>query len=141
MRRERPKTLADYAPLFFPALMLVVFFVVPFSIMIAVSFFKRNPSGFYTPDFVFDNYARFLTTFFGSVLGFSLMLAILVAVCCVVIAFPFTYLLTKRPRAVQTVWLVALLSVLSLSEVIIGFAWSTLFPARPASPIFLSPSG
>lgn len=80
-----------------------------------------------TPDFVFDNYARFLTTFFGSVLGFSLLLAILVAVCCVVIAFPFTYLLTKRPRAVQTLWLVGLLSVLSLSEVIIGFAWSTLF--------------
>ena len=55
------------------------------------------------------------------------MLAIMVAICCVAIAFPFTYLLTKRSRKVQTVWLVCLLSVLSLSEVIIGFAWSTLF--------------
>ncbi|ESX12753.1 MULTISPECIES: ABC transporter permease [unclassified Mesorhizobium] len=127
MRREAPKSLADYTPLFFPALMLIVFFVVPFSTMIAVSFFKRNPSGFYTPDFVFDNYARFLSVFFGGVLGFSLMLAVLVAVCCVAIAFPFTYLLTRRPRRVQTLWLVGLLSVLSLSEVIIGFAWSTLF--------------
>ncbi|MER9002462.1 MULTISPECIES: ABC transporter permease [unclassified Mesorhizobium] len=127
MRREAPKSIADYTPLFFPALMLVVFFVVPFSTMIAVSFFKRNPSGFYTPDFVFDNYARFLSVFFGGVLGFSLLLAVLVAVCCVAIAFPFTYLLTRRPRRVQTLWLVGLLSVLSLSEVIIGFAWSTLF--------------
>ncbi|ESY17128.1 MULTISPECIES: ABC transporter permease [unclassified Mesorhizobium] len=127
MRREAPKSLADYTPLFFPALMLIVFFVVPFSTMIAVSFFKRNPSGFYTPDFVFDNYARFLSVFFGGVLGFSLLLAVLVAVCCVAIAFPFTYLLTRRPRRVQTLWLVGLLSVLSLSEVIIGFAWSTLF--------------
>ncbi|MEP9370696.1 ABC transporter permease [Mesorhizobium sp. KR1-2] len=127
MRREAPKTVADYAPLIYPAVMLVVFFVVPFSTMIAVSFFKRNPSGFYTPDFVFDNYARFLSTFFGSVLGFSLMLAVLVAICCVGIAFPFTYLLTKCTRKVQTVWLVCLLSVLSLSEVIIGFSWSTLF--------------
>ncbi len=127
MRREAPKSVADYTPLFFPALMLIVFFVVPFSTMIAVSFFKRNPSGFYTPDFVFDNYARFLSVFFGGVLGFSLMLAVLVAVCCVAIAFPFTYLLTRRPRRVQTLWLVGLLSVLSLSEVIIGFAWSTLF--------------
>ena len=106
--------------------MLIVFFVVPFSTMIAVSFFKRDPAGFYTTDFVFDNYARFLSTFFGSVLGFSLMLAVAVALCCVIVAFPFTYLLTKRPRRVQTVWLVCLLSVLSLSEVIIGFAWSTL---------------
>lgn len=127
MRREPPRSAADYAPLAFPALMLIVFFVVPFSIMIAVSFFKRDPAGFYKPDFVLDNYARFLSAFFGEVLGFSLMLAVTVAACCIVVAFPFTYLLTKRPRRVQTVWLVGLLSVLSLSEVIIGFAWSTLF--------------
>jgi putative spermidine/putrescine transport system permease protein len=107
--------------------MLTVFFVVPFSIMIAVSFFRRDPAGFYTPDFVFDNYARFLSVFFGGVLGFSLLLAVLVAACCVAIAFPFTFLLTRCSRRVQTVWLVCLLSVLSLSEVIIGFAWSTLF--------------
>lgn len=127
MRREKPRSVADYAPLVFPGLMLIVFFVVPFSTMIAVSFFRRDPAGFYMPDFVLDNYARFLSTFFGSVLGFSLMLAMTVAVCCVAIGLPFTFLLTKRSRAVQTVWLVALLSILSLSEVIIGFAWSTLF--------------
>ncbi|GLS30024.1 putative spermidine/putrescine transport system permease protein [Mesorhizobium albiziae] len=127
MRREPPRTLADYTPLAFPALMLIVFFVIPFSTMIAVSFFQRNPAGFYTPDFVFDNYARFLSLFFAKVLGFSLMLAVLVAVCCIAIAFPFTYLLTRQSRKMQTVWLVCLLSVLSLSEVIIGFAWQTLF--------------
>lgn len=127
MRREPPRSLADYTPLFFPAVMLTVFFVVPFSIMIVVSFFERDPAGFYRTDFVLENYARFLSTFFGSVLGFSLMLAIAVAACCVVIGFPFTFLLTKRSRRVQTIWLVCLLSILSLSEVIIGFAWSTLF--------------
>ena len=87
MRREPARALADYTPLFFPALMLIVFFVVPFSIMIAVSFFKRNPSGFYTPDFVFDNYARFLTAFFGSVLGFSLLLCALRGVAGVALWF------------------------------------------------------
>jgi putative spermidine/putrescine transport system permease protein len=127
MRREAPKSVVDYTPLFFPAIMLIVFFVLPFSTMIAVSFFKRDPAGFYTPDFVFDNYARFFSLFFATRLGFSLMLAVLVAICCVAIAFPFTYLLTRQPRRVQTIWLVCLLSVLSLSEVIIGFAWSTLF--------------
>ncbi|MGO4438924.1 ABC transporter permease [Rhizobium sp. RAF56] len=127
MRREPPQTLADYGPLAFPAAMLTVFFVIPFGTMIAVSFFKRQQGGFYTPDFVFDNYARFISLFFGKVLGFSLMLAICVAVCCVVLGIPFTYLLTKMGRKAQVLWLVALLSILSLSEVIIGFAWSTLF--------------
>jgi len=127
MRREKPQTIADYAPLLFPATMLIVFFVLPFGTMIAVSFFKRMQGGFYTPDFVFENYARFLSMFFAGVLGFSLMLAIVVAICCVVLALPFTYLLTRMTRRAQIAWLVALLSVLSLSEVIIGFAWSTLF--------------
>jgi putative spermidine/putrescine transport system permease protein len=127
MRPEPPRRLRDYAPLVFPAVMLTVFFVVPFGIMVSVSFFRRQQGGFYTPDFVLSNYERFLTVFFGNVLGFSLMLAALVAVGCVVLAFPFTYLLTRMPRRQQIVWLVALLSILSLSEVIIGFAWSTIF--------------
>ena len=60
-------------------------------------------------------------------LGFSLFLAVAVAICCVVLAVPFTYLLSRAKRRTQVLWLVALLSILSLSEVIIGFAWSTLF--------------
>lgn len=127
MRREAPQKLTDYGPLVFPAGMLITFFVIPFATMIAVSFFKRNPSGFYTPDFVFENYERFLSLFFGKVLGFSLFLAVTVAICCVVLAVPFTYLLSRAKRRTQVLWLVALLSILSLSEVIIGFAWSTLF--------------
>ena len=127
MRQERAKTLSDHLPLAFPAAMLVVFFVVPFGIMIAVSFFRRQQGGFYTVDFVLANYERFLTPFFGSVLGFSLFLAAAVAVCCVALSFPFTSFLAGRSRRVQVYWLVGLLAILSLSEVIIGFAWSTLF--------------
>lgn len=152
MRREAPQKLTDYGPLLFPAGMLITFFVVPFATMIAVSFFKRNPSGFYTPDFVFENYARFLSLFFGKVLGFSLFLAVTVAICCVVLAVPFTYLLSRARRRTQVLWLVALLSILSLSEVIIGFAWSTLFSRTAgitnlfvmlgilAQPVALNPS-
>jgi putative spermidine/putrescine transport system permease protein len=126
MKREPPQSIADYGPLFFPAGMLLLFFVVPFGTMIAVSFFQRQEGGFYTPAFVLSNYERFLSAFFGGVLGFSLLLAIAVAICCVVLALPFTYLLSKLSRRLQVIWLVGLLSVLSLSEVIIGFAWSTL---------------
>ena len=126
MIRRAPRTVAEHAPILFPALMLVVFFVIPFSLMIAVSVFRRVPGGFYEPDFVLSNYERFLTGFFGGVMSFSLGLAALVAAVAVGIAFPFTYRLVRLPRANQIRWLVFLLSILSLSEVIIGFAWSTL---------------
>ena len=93
-------------PLVFPAAMLIVFFVAPFGTMIAVSFFKRQQGGFYTPGFVFDNYARFLSPFFGGVLTFSLFLSITVAVVAVAIATPFTYLLVRSSRRAQVAWLV-----------------------------------
>lgn len=127
MRREPPRRALDYAPIAWPAAMLVVFFVIPFATMIAVSFFQRDAAAFYTPAFVFSNYERFLTPFFARILGFSLFLAMLVSAVAVTIAFPFTWSLVRLPRRRQVVWLVAILSVLSLSEVIIGFAWSTLF--------------
>lgn len=126
MRREPARGLVQHLPVIFPGLMLTIFFIVPFGTMVAVSFFRRQQGGFYVPDFVLANYARFLTPFFGNVLVFSLYLAIAVAVVSLIIAVPFTYLIARSRRLTQVIWLVALLSILSLSEVIIGFAWSTL---------------
>jgi putative spermidine/putrescine transport system permease protein len=122
----KPRGVSQYALILYPALMLGLFFVVPFATMLAVSFFQRVEGAFYTPAFVLDNYARFLTPFFGRALGFSILLAGVAAIACVAVAFPFTYELTRMKRRVQVRWLVFILAVLSLSEVIIGFAWSTL---------------
>ncbi len=110
----------------YPAAMLLVFFLIPFGIMVVVSFFHRVEGAFFEPAFEFANYARFLSPFFGKILATSIGLSAAAAVIGVVVAFPFTYFLTTMPRRQQTVILVFLLSVLSLSEVIIGFAWSTL---------------
>lgn len=122
----KPNGFSQHAVLLYPALMLGVFFVVPFGTMLAVSFFHRVEGAFYEPAFEIDNYARFLSAFFGRALGFSILLAGLAALVSVAVAFPFTYLMTRLRRRVQVRWLVLILAVLSLSEVIIGFSWSTL---------------
>lgn len=110
----------------YPALMLTVFFVGPFAIMLAVSFFHRVEGGFFEPAFEWSNYARLLSPFFAKIMATSVGLSAAAAVIAVVVAFPFTVLLNRMTRQTQTLVLVFLLSVLSLSEVIIGFAWSTL---------------
>ncbi len=110
----------------FPALALVIFFLIPFGIMLTVSFFHRVPEAFYEPAFEFANYARFFSLFFGKILVFSMFVSACAAVLAVVIGFPFTYFLSQMPRRQQIPLIVFLLAVLSLSEVIIGFAWSTL---------------
>lgn len=122
---DRPQGLA-WAAFLWPALALTVFFLIPFGIMLSVSFFHRVEGAFYEPAFELANYARFLTPFFGGVLAFSLGISALAAAIVVTTVFPFTYLLTRLPRGRQVPFLVFILAVLSLSEVIVGFAWSTL---------------
>ncbi len=125
---ERPafEGLRRHAPLIYPAVMLCVFFVVPFAIMLAVSFFHRVEGAFFEPAFELANYARFITPFFGGALAFSLYISALAGAIVICVAFPFTYFLTRMRRRSQVHFLVFILAVLSLSEVIIGFSWSTL---------------
>ncbi len=115
-----------HLPPAYASLMLGLFFLIPLGIMLAVSFFHRVEGAFYEPAFEFANYARFLDAFFIKILAFSIGLSISAAVIAVLIAFPFTYSLTRASRSTQVFALVFLLAVLSLSEVIIGFSWSTL---------------
>lgn len=112
--------------LVYPSLMLGLFFAAPFAIMLATSFYHRVEGGLYAPGFELTHYRRFLSAFFLEHLGFSLFVAALAGVICVAIAFPFSFWLTRLGRRSQVVWLVLLLSVLSLSEVIVGFSWSVL---------------
>lgn len=109
-----------------PASWLLVFFVVPFLIMLSVSVAHRVPGGFYEPGFELDSYLRFFSPFFGRILLTSILISASAAAICVVLAFPFTLILARMKQRGQTIVLVILLSVLSLSEVIIGFSLSTL---------------
>jgi putative spermidine/putrescine transport system permease protein len=126
MINENPKGIKAYVPIIYPALMLGIFFLIPFGTMVTISFFQRQIGGFYNPIFDLNNYGNLFTMFFARVLVFSLYIAGLSAAVCVSIGFPFTYLITRLRRRTQVLWLVFLLSVLSLSEVIIGFSWSLL---------------
>lgn len=126
MRGAGAQNLRPYGVLAYPALMMGVFFVAPFGIMVAVSFFHRVEGGFYEPGFELTNYGRFFTPLFIDHMRFSLYVAALAAVICVIVGFPFTYLVTRMRRSAQVPILVLLLCVLSLSEVIIGFSWSIL---------------
>lgn len=121
----RQKPTPGWLP-FLPAAWLVVFFLVPFAIMLTVSVAHRVQGGFYEPGFEFDSYMRFFSVFFGRILLTSVLISVGAAVICVLLAFPFTLGLARMNKRGQTLVLVILLSVLSLSEVIIGFSLSTL---------------
>jgi putative spermidine/putrescine transport system permease protein len=109
-----------------PLAFLVVFFLLPFGIMVATSFYHRIAGGFYESGFELASWRRLFSRVFLERTGFSLLISLLAGGVCIVVAFPFTYFLSRMRRRPHVALLIVVMSALSLSEVIVGFTWSVL---------------
>ena len=130
--------------------LLALLCLVPFLFVLTISFGHKIEGAGWAFGFEFSHYKRF---FLGATwpetfqslyiqrLGYSLFFAAIGAVIAVALAFPFTYFLTRMSRRAQTVWLVVLLSSLSLSEVFIVMGWDILLSARSGLPALLDGIG
>jgi putative spermidine/putrescine transport system permease protein len=123
--RERPSRGA-YLVLAFPVAMLVIFFLIPFGIMVATSFYHRVEGGFYVPGFELDSWQRLFRGVFLDRTLFSIWISLLAGAVCIAVAFPFTYFLTRMGRRPHVTLLIVVMSALSLSEVIVAFSWTVL---------------
>ena len=126
MSERRRPTRGAYGVLSFPVGMLLVFFVAPFGIMIAYSFYRRIQGGFYEPAFDLASWHRLFEPVFLDRALFSIGISLLAGAVCIVVAFPFTFFLTRMRRRAHVALLILVLSALSLSEVIVGFSWSVV---------------
>ncbi len=117
--------------LLWPSLVVVFFFVVPFGLLLRASVAIPGFGAFGAGGFDLHNYSglAFDSSFIDSV-AFSLALAAGVAVISLLLSFPFTFWVTCMGRRAQVVWLVFLLTTLSLSEVLITFAWQVMLAKR-----------
>jgi putative spermidine/putrescine transport system permease protein len=117
--------------LFWPSLVILLFFVVPFILLLRVSVARPGWGAVGAGGFDLENYSGLAMDggFIHSV-GFSLTLAAGVAVIGLSLSFPFTFWITRMTRRAQVVWLVFLLTTLSLSEVLITFAWQVMLAKR-----------
>jgi putative spermidine/putrescine transport system permease protein len=126
MSERRPPSRGTYGVLVIPTLVLGVFFLVPFGMMVATSFYHRIEGGFYEPAFELDSWRRLFSEVFLERTAFSIGIALLAGAVCIVVAFPFTFFLTRMRRRAHIALVIVVLSALSLSEVIVGFTWSVL---------------
>ncbi|MEL7463852.1 MAG: ABC transporter permease [Pseudomonadota bacterium] len=121
----------------FAFLILAIFFVAPLIFMVVVSFYKPDPMGFYKVAFVWENYAKFFSSFYYKVSLRSIWSSALGAVLVVALAFPTVLAISDLSRKWQLFWIILLLSLMCLSEVIIGFAWLILLSESAGVPRFL----
>lgn len=123
--REQPSR-GTYLVLAFPVAMLLIFFLIPFGIMVATSFYHRIEGAFYEPAFELNSWRRLFTGVFLDRTIFSIWISLLAGAVCIAVAFPFTFFLTRMRRRGHVALLIVVLSALSLSEVIVAFSWGVL---------------
>ena len=121
----------------FPLAMMSFFFLAPLGYMVVVSFYERDPLGFYNVAFIWDNYAKFFSSFYYTISLRSVWSAGLGAALVVLLAFPAMYIIVDMSRRWQLFWVILLLSLMCLSEVILGFAWLILLSENSGIPKFL----
>lgn len=88
---------------------LVVFALLPFAIVLFASFVKPGVSSFLSVHFTLNNYQTILTSEYLTVFIRSLWLAFLTSFICLLLAYPFSYILLKLPERLQVILLFLLI--------------------------------
>jgi putative spermidine/putrescine transport system permease protein len=129
---------------------ILILCLVPFLLVIAISFGRKIEGAAWVWDFTFENYQRFfvgalwpdeVTFLYLQQLGYSFWYAVIASVLAVLTALPFTLLLTRLSRRAQAMWLVFILSSLSLSEVFIVMGWDILLSNNSGLPALFQSTG
>jgi ABC-type spermidine/putrescine transport system permease subunit I len=119
-QRQRPYWTALVLPL---ALYLLVFLVIPFINIIALSFYSYSPTRIWTPELTTANYVDLLDASFLTVLLRTLRLGLVCTVICVLFGYPLAYFLARAGRRVALIGLFFLVMPLMVSAVIRTFGW------------------
>ena len=77
---------------------LVLFVLIPNLMIIGTSFLTRDEANLIKFAFTFENYTRLLDPLYGKVMLHSFYMAIVATLICLVIGYPFTYIVAKMPE-------------------------------------------
>lgn len=131
-------------------LTLALLCLVPFFLVLTISFGEKIEGAGWQWAFDLGNYQRFfvgigwpesVSFLYSQKLFYSFFYALIAALLAMLFAFPFAYLMTRQSRRIQTFWLVFLLSTVSISEVFVVMGWDILLSNRSGLPMVLRELG
>lgn len=129
---------------------VTIFCVLPFLLVLVISFGRKVDGAAWVWDFTFENYQRFfvgvlwpeeVTFLYLQQLYYSFYFAVIASLIAVLTALPFTLMLARLKRSTQAIWLVFILSSLSLSEVFIVMGWDILLSNNSGLPKLFKETG
>ncbi len=104
-----------------------IFLITPIALVLVSSFFRRGTFSGVVYDFTLDNYVRALDPLYLGVLGYSVRIAFITTVICLLIGFPAAYFIATRSSArVRTALLVLVVLPFLTNFLIRTYAWIVL---------------
>lgn len=127
-RQERRRGVLYALPAY---LYLVVFFAIPFLIVVVYSFATRTRTGgVELGGWNLDSYQRLGEEIVRDVLVRSVVLAIVTTLICLVIAYPFAYFITTRSPAVRNVMLALVMIPFWTNFLVRNYAWRLILASE-----------
>ncbi len=109
---------------------LIFFALIPFLMVLIVSFLQYDPTTIYNYHFTFANYQQLLNIAYAKVFLRSLLIAVLVTIICLLLAYPFAYILSRIKSRFKSLGLLLVLVPLWTSSLIRTYAIIAMLKAQ-----------
>lgn len=106
-----------------PAAALLLFFVIPLAVVLAVSLATRGTYGGVQWTVTLSNYASILDPLYLRIFMRSLLMAMLTTVLCLMLGFPLAYYIARAPKRWQGVWLLLIIIPFWTNFLVRTYAW------------------
>lgn len=140
------------AILSWPALLLIGLAAFPFLLLLRISLAPYDPAGLWGSGISFAAFGSlFQAEVFAAIVN-GIELSVVIAAASLLLGFPLTYFITRMGRRAQVIWLILLMTTLTLSDVLIAFSWQVMLSKKiglsnvlaalgfMADPVSLTPS-
>lgn len=119
-RRETWRLLFLISPSLF---WLIVFFLVPLLLVLAISFGQRGTYGGVRWDLTLENYARFFDPLYLRIFGRTIVVALTTTAICLLAGYPLAYSIATRPPSRRNALLLLLMIPFWTNFLIRTYAW------------------
>lgn len=102
---------------------LLVFFVVPLFMVVAVSFASRTAYGQVVFSWTLANYARLLDGLYLSIFAETVFVAVVTTVCTILLGYPLAYYISRLPRRIREKGLILCMIPFWINFLIRSYAW------------------
>lgn len=124
--KEKIKPQKSFALIMPIIIWMGLFFVVPLFLVVFVSFLTRGQYGNIEYKLTFNNYARIFNPLYLKIFWNSLVSAFLITLICLVLGYPFAYIIGRTPKDVKAVLLMLIILPFWTNSLVRTYAWIIL---------------